>query len=332
MSEIDTGYKHYKGPREGIWQRRSVILETGLRACWSEKPLRGLIICAWALTLPQIALLFAVGQVLVPDSILFSWIENVDFAQAKMVVTGLLNWLVNQPAISVGTTYTLAFYFFSSLTLMFPFVAMAMVAPHLVSGDIASRAMVIYKSKAISRFDYVLGKVSVAMVVVALCWALPLIATWLTGNLLAPNWHFIWHSKKVLLRLLIFCVFCMTFLALMATAVSAFCKKPKSSTAVWIGIWLLGNTLVPIGWNTKHWLRYFSFSFDLKVVALHVFNLENELETARSQLPGLSNMIPPLQTWNVAWRDADLNSALAALMVMTAISIWIIYKKTGPES
>ena len=51
--------------------------------------------------------------------------------------------------------------------------------------DLASNAILIYSSKALSRFDYILGKFGIAFTLLSLLCLAPLIAVWFVGNLLS---------------------------------------------------------------------------------------------------------------------------------------------------
>ena len=66
----------------------------------------------------------------------------------------------------------------------------------LITRDLASNAIIIYASKAVSRGDYLLGKFATAFGLLVLTWLGPVCAAWFVGNLLAPDWRFFWHCPR----------------------------------------------------------------------------------------------------------------------------------------
>jgi hypothetical protein len=76
--------------------------------------------------------------------------------------------------------------------------ALGMALPSLITRDLASNAIVIYSSKAVTRGDYLLGKFCTAFGVMSLTWLGPVCGAWFVGNLLAPDWKFFWHARIAL--------------------------------------------------------------------------------------------------------------------------------------
>jgi len=96
------------------------------------------------------------------------------------------------------------FYYFCTNLLRASIFALGMAIPLLVTRDLASNAIIIYSSKAVSRMDYLLGKFAMAFGLMALTWLGPAFAAWFLGNLLAPDWRFFWHSRAALFNTLLY--------------------------------------------------------------------------------------------------------------------------------
>ena len=65
----DAHYQHWNGQHTSIWVRRWVIARNGLSACLNNKALRTLLLTCWSVGLIMAGILFVLGQLLVPDSI-----------------------------------------------------------------------------------------------------------------------------------------------------------------------------------------------------------------------------------------------------------------------
>ncbi len=332
MALHDTRYKHYDGLHLGIWSRRWAIASNSLKGCLNSKWMRHIITACWGLCLTQACILFMIGQLLVKDSMIVSWVANAG-SHVQTFVGGLTNWLAQHPEISVRTTQNLLFYFFSMTVLeTLSLVAIALAIPHLICRDLSSNAIIIYSSKAVSRFDYFLGKFMAIMCLLTLTWLGPVVVSWFVGNLLAPNWGFFWHSKVPLARSFIYIVIGMTFLSLLAMGVSSTAIREKFSVSNWICLWLVGNAFVDIGSHTKPWLKYLSFRYDLDQIGRFMFNMSQELKTVQDNIPIFGELVGNLRrSQRFLWDKPDIAGAIIAMMILLLLAGTVIYMKVKPE-
>ncbi len=156
MPLLDVHYQHWDGIHRGIWARRWAIARNGLTACLRNKFMRNLVVLSWMMALSMTAALFIVGQLLVPDSLLVRWVSTLN-ENLQGFANFLATWLKTHPEISVRTTQDVLFYFFSIFLTPFSVFALGMAIPFLVTRDLASNAIIIYSSKAVTRGDYLLG-------------------------------------------------------------------------------------------------------------------------------------------------------------------------------
>ena len=331
MSLHDVTYQHWEGQHKGIWHRRWVIAANGLRSCLDNKWARHLILLAWILGLVQIALLFVVGQLLVEDSVVYTLVAQLD-PQVRLIVNGLVSWLIDHPEISVRTTYNIFFYFFATNLRFLAMASIVLVIPHLITRDLSSRAIIIYSSKAVSRFDYFLGKFGTVFALLSLVWLGPIVTAWLAGNFLSSNWQFFWHSKTALFNALTYILTAMTVLSIVALGISSLSTKPRAATSYWIILWFVGNAIRGIGEHTKPWLQHASISYDLDQISLSVFNLAEELEVAQNAIPLLGVMFREMRNNPFGWFEAkDLTGTITALSIMVVVSIVIMKQRVKPE-
>lgn len=331
MNLVDIHYRHWEGRHRGIWYRRGVIALAGLRACLSIKWMRHLVMLSWVAGLIMVAALFFMGQLLVADSLIVKWTGNLN-PQLQTFARGFTQWLEENPQISVRVAENALFYFFSTTLLTFSLIAIAIAIPNLVTRDLGSNAILVYAAKAVNRFDYFFGKWLIVMGLLTLTWLGPLVMAWAVGNLLAPRWHFFWHSRIAIGNTLVFTVAGMAFLSLLALGVSSLTQRDKSAVGLWLGIWLLGNALVPLGNNTQPWLKFLSFRHDLSQLALGVFKIRSELELARDNVPVLGQMLQGMQTEaGAGWLKPELQGALWGLAALSLLSFIVLFRKVRPE-
>lgn len=252
---------------------------------------------------------------------------------SKNLLTRIIDWLMEHPEISVHTAQNVLFFFFSKWMLNLSLIAIALLMPHLITRDISSNAITIYASKAVSRFDYVLGKFATAFGLLCLTWFGPLLLGWFLGNLLAPNWGFFWHSKAAMANTVLYAVSSMAILSVLALGVSATGTKEKTTVSLWIAFWLLGNAFIALAMQTgKSWLKFISFQYDLDQLSLAVFRLSNDLQVAQDNIPILGPMLQHLKRGpNSVWHDPEITGALCGLAIMLLLSAALVAKRVKPE-
>lgn len=324
-------YQHWEGERRGIWSRRAVIAANGLRGCLRVKWMRYLITVCWTGALVHVGLLFCLGQLLVSDSIVVRWLRNLS-PQLEAIGRALITWLEQNPHVSVRVTYDILFYVFTSQLMVFTLVAIAMAIPHLITRDLSSNAMMIYASKAVNRFDYLLGKAGTLFALMSLTWLGPVVAAWLFGNLLSPNWHFFWHSRVPLLHAITVVVLIMVILSVLALGVSALSGQTKATVTTWVVLWLAGQPLVAIASETKPWLKFLSFKFDLDQLTLKIFNLKAALQLLQEEIPLFKEIIENMRRRaSQSWENPEVEGAVYVLSIMVIAAIFILFKRARPE-
>lgn len=327
----DTNYQHWDGVHLGLWQRRWTIARNGLTACLQIKGMRHLVVVCWVGALAMTSALFLVGQLLVADSIVVQWVGNLN-PQLQNFAHTFTTWLEQHPEVSVRTTQDVLFYYFGTLLLPISIFALGMVVPVLITRDLASNAIIIYASKAVSRGDYLLGKFSTAFGLLVLTWLGPICAAWFVGNLLAPDWRFFWHSRVALFHTLLFGLSSMAILSLLGLGVSALSTKEKATPAFWFMWWIIGGVIAPIAMQTKPWLRHVSFNYNLDQIALAVFRLGDDLKIAQDNIPIFGTMLRNIRPETMtALNSPPIGGALVGLLLMAVMAGLVVSKRVKPE-
>jgi ABC-2 type transport system permease protein len=327
----DIRYQHWEGRHVGLWGRRLVIARNGLQAVLQTKGVWQLVAMCWMTGLAMSAVLFLVGQLLVADSVVVQWAGNLN-PQLQMFVRLLTTWLEEHPEISVRTTQNILFHYYSMYLMPVSIFALGILVPLLITRDLASNAIIIYSSKAVSRGDYLFGKFSSAFALMGITWLGPVCAAWFVGNLVAPDWRFFWHSRAALGHALIFVLSGMVVLSLLAMGMSSVSMKEKSTPAFWYMWWIFGGVITPIAAHTQPWLRHLSFNYDLNQIAMAIFRPADDIKIAQDHIPLLGDMLKNIKPETMeALATPAFKGAIVALMVMALLSALIIHRRVKPE-
>jgi ABC-2 type transport system permease protein len=337
MAIHNIGYQHWEGRRRNIWYRRQVIAAQGLRACLQGRWLKRLIVVSWSAALAQVAVLFFLGQMLVTDSLIVRGLGNLD-PQLRTIAQGLMAWLEMHPDVSVGATQNFLFYYFSRFYVPLTMLSLALAMPHLISRDLAGNAMVIYASKAINRTDYLLGKLGTALSLMVLTWLGPICVVWLLGNLLAPQWHFFWHSRYALGHAVAFIGISMLILSGLALGVSAISGREKLPVGSWIALWLVGGFISRgpgrhgVENPAQSWLENLSITFNLDQIAAALFQLPNDLKLAQENIPFFGHLTRniPADTMTTL-NQPDLTGAGIVLGILLVAAAVLVTRRIKPE-
>ncbi len=120
------------------------------------------------------------------------------------------------------------------------FLIVGLVAPPLVSNDVASKAFLLYFSRPISCTQYVLGKLCTVWVFLVMISAIPALVLYLFGVLLSPTLGVLEHTWDVPLRILAATVVLMVPTSMLALALSASTSKSWIAGFTWFAIWAFG--------------------------------------------------------------------------------------------
>lgn len=327
----DASYQHWPGHHLGIWYRRASIARQGLHACLENRWTRHLLFVCWSAALVQAAVLFALGQLLVADSLIVQWVGNLD-QNLQTFARLLTQWLEQHPEISVRTSENILFYYVARCQLPLALAVVAQAIPQLLTRDLASHAITIYASKAIGRVDYVLGKFGAIFSLLVLAWLGPIVAAWFLGNLLAPDWRFFWHARLALANTLLYGLSATFLLSVLALGVSALSHQENTTVGIWVAWWVVGYVLTGIAEQTKPWLKHLSFQHSLGELELGIFHIYDDILLARENIPVLGDLLRNVQPETLeAFRDPAVFGASAALAGLAVLAVFIVARRIKPQ-
>jgi hypothetical protein len=313
-----------------VGYRRWTIVSTGLRQLFRLRLFRILLLLAWV-----------GGVVLAAAGFLFSqsvtsggWVES--FAvyigpRFQAVSSALAAFVLLYPDICIGGWFTLIFWLHSYLGLGLSLVALTAMVPRLITRDRATNALTVYLSRPLTSSDYLLGKLGMIVGVLAAMWTGPLLFGWLLSVAFAPDRDFIVYSFSPLMRALLFHGIALVTLAAIALGVSAISRTTRTTTIVWIGLWLiLGAMAKPP--RSPQWMQRASFTHNLGEVRQGILRLDTALTLAGENLPLTDQRFARnLSTAGKKAESTDFNAALASLGAFVALSSFVFLRKLRPE-
>ena len=326
-SLLDVGYRHWNRTVRPVWARRATVAGHTLRSCLHGRFIRFLLGISWVLSLATVAAYFAIGQILVPDGLLQPLI-NLLPGRGRQVVDGVSAWLALYPDITVRAVADFLLLQLSGLLQTVSFLIITVTLPRLITRDLASNAIIVYSSRAISRFDYLFGKLLGLLGVLSLSWLGPVIAVWILGNVVAPDWAFFWHSRSGLGHALIAIIPAMGATALVVLAISALSSNGRVTVGAWLGLWLLTGALVPLARITRPWLAYLSFSHDIEQWSLAVFRPYRDFARARDSLPFFDNVFGGVNSSAIqSWGEVPMLGPGIGLLLAATLAVIILLRR-----
>lgn len=314
----------------GVAYRRWTIVSTGLRQLFRLRLFRILIFLAWT----GGAVLAALGFLFSQSIATGGWLETLAGylgPRAQALSSSLAALILMYPDICIGGWFSFIFWLHSFLGLGLSLIALTAMVPRLITRDRATNALTVYLSRPLTSSDYLLGKLGMVVGVLAVMWTGPLLFGWVLSVGLAPDRDFIVYSFEPLLRALLFHAIGLVTLAAIALGVSAISRTSRTTTVIWIGLWLIvGAVAKPPGAPT--WFKRASFTHNLSEVRQGVLRLDTALTTAAETLPLVDQRFARnLSTAGQKAATTDFNGALASLGVFIVLSSFVFLRRLRPE-
>jgi len=233
------GYRSLSDEREPGWIRWWVITDVGVRRAWQSHWLRRMMLFAW---LP--AVWFGVG--------FFLWEQAVEHADWRIFLARSIppvpdyEWMrdvlqsenVEKNRHLVWAWLLQSFFRHPQAVLMV--MVVGVIAPPLISQDIRSRAFLLYFSRPLTRFEYMIGKLASLWVYLAVISTIPALALYVLGVLLSPNLGVIASTWDLPLRIIGASIVLMLPTSVLALCFSSLTQESRYAGFAWFAIWILG--------------------------------------------------------------------------------------------
>jgi len=119
-------------------------------------------------------------------------------------------------------------------------IVVGLVAPALISQDVRSRAFLLYFSRPMTRFQYILGKCATVAFFLFLTGTLPQLLLYLFAVLLSPDASVIAYTWDLPIRVVIASAAMIVPTTLLALMLSSLTIESRFATFGWFFIWIFG--------------------------------------------------------------------------------------------
>ncbi len=239
MAVYKRSYHGYAGPVTSEWSRFAIIPRYAYRGLFRSKIMTAFFVICF---IPPLVFLFLI------------YLANNIGSFAKMFgVTGATS------PFSVDGEF---FATYLGIQAALSFILTAFVGPGLISGDLANRALPLYLSRPFTRAEYVVGKMSVLLVLLSLItWVPGLILYGVQAVLGGPAWlgHNLWIAWALFAGSWIWIL----VISLLALALSAWVKWRIAAGALLLAVFFVAagfgeavNAVLEVHWGRLINLTY----------------------------------------------------------------------------
>ncbi len=196
------------------------------------------------------------------------------YVQHNISALGLLGVQGANRLISINVTFFLSMLGWQSMMALF---MAAFVGPSQISPDLANNALSLYLARPFSRLEYVLGKLSVLVILLSLM-------TWVPGLLLfalegyEEGWDWMTQNARLAAGLFFGAWVWIVVLALLALALSAWVKWKPAAGGLMFGVFFVAAAFGAVvnGVERTHWGHLFNMSYLIGTVWVALFEGANK--------------------------------------------------------
>lgn len=314
MTVHDLGYRAWSGEKSPGIARLGVIAGVGVRRAWQSKWLKRLLFFAWMPTV-----YFGVGFFMFEQALLQPDLrQQLQLFLRGMTVEHLDSLVIHLDGdteaarILFWSWMLLAFFRYTQLTLIV--LVVGLVAPPLISQDIRSRAFLLYFSRPIHRFEYVLGKALSIWTYLAIISLLPALSLYGLGILLSPELSDVLSGTWDLpLRIAAASATTMIPTAAIAICFSSMTQESRIAAFAWFAMWVLGSFTYTAGRTSE--------------VIVSKGDTIGFTDGPWSHA-SVYHTITRVQEWIFGFRTFDDTSVSLALLVgLTVVSLVIVFRR-----
>lgn len=237
MPLYDVGYREWSGQRTSNWMRWWIIATTGVRLVWRGTWLRRTMIATWA---P--ALVLAVFFFVYEQSILHPGPRQgiAEILRNSGTMPHLVDQFRSDPAsVRHEVWAALLFTFFRYPQAVVMAIIIGMIAPRLISYDLRSRAFLLYFSRPLSPWEYILGKSMIVWAYLGMVTMIPAFLMYLLGILLSPELSVLQNTWDLPFRIVGATLLLALPTTALALAYSSLTIESRYAAFAWIATWVL---------------------------------------------------------------------------------------------
>lgn len=221
MAVYQHTYQQYSGPSTPLWSRFLIIPRYAYKSVFQSKLFTGLFAVCFAPLLVMTILIYLK--------------HNVSLLEA-------FNMRVSDIGFDVGAFF---FRIFTTLQTSFGFLLTVIIGPTLLSRDLANNALPLYLCRPLTRADYVLGKMSVIIILLSLITWVPLMLLFFFQAYLEGG-AWLWDNLFVARGVLVMSWAWIILLALLSTALSAWLKWRIAASGALFAVFVIPTPITII--------------------------------------------------------------------------------------
>ncbi|MFN6398709.1 MAG: ABC transporter permease [Planctomycetota bacterium] len=244
MPLLDIGYRPWNGQRTPRWTRALVLAATGIHLVWKGTWLKR-------------GMLFMSIPALVAGLFVATFEQAIDRAGPREIIRAMnRNPQSRSVAKRAGVDLSQAaqdpqsyrhfawsyilFYLARYPQALGIIVIVGLVAPRLISYDLRSRGYLLYLSRPLTPWEYILGKAAVLYFLLFLVTALPALLIFGVGLLLSNDPTAIAQTWDIPLRILLASLVLTIPTTAVALAFSAMTQESRYAGFAWFALWVIG--------------------------------------------------------------------------------------------
>ena len=295
MAVYEHNYKPYAGPLTPEWSRFLVIPRHAYRAVFASKLFTGFFALCFVLPLAMSIVIYLHHNL---TAMAIFGIDQLDLRSVFPINGGFFRFLV-------GFQGGLAFL----LTVL--------IGPPLISRDLANNALPLYLCRPLSRAEYVLGKMSVLIILISAI-------TWIPGELLFLFQSYLegagWAASNLWIAVAIFVASWtwILLLALLSVTISAWVKWRLAASAALFGLFIMSNAIGFMVNGVLHtrWGSLFNLTIIMKTIEDSLFRSSNSMD-----LPNWMVLPAP-----AAWITLGLFLAMCLLLLSRRVRAYEVVR------
>ena len=287
----DLGYRPLPATARHRPLRWWILTEAGIRHAWKSQWLRRSVLAAW---LPALAWGFiffayetAAKQIEAnPFRRPHGWTRDILTDDNPFFPRELLERALEDPTGARADVWSyLLWFFFRSPQAVILVIAIGLIAPPLIARDVRTRAFLLYFSRPLARWQYVLGKAATIWVFAFLVATLPALTLYTWALLLSPTLEIFLDTWQLPLKILLASVTLIVPTTALALTFSALTTESRFAAFGWFAVWVLGwvayGALLPTG---NRW-EALSLYHTLGRVQGWIFGVDYDVPTDSSNWP-----------------------------------------------
>jgi len=234
----DVGYRGWHGTKSWRWSRWWVVALVGIRLAFRSSWLSRTLAFSWIPAIMIGAGFFAYEQSIVNPQL------RAGIANLVLISSGnseLARNVMRSPESvrhEVWSSLVLVFFRYPQAIVML--ITVGIVAPKLISYDLRNRGYLLYFSRPIRIWEYMLGKSLVLWFFLALITTIPALSLYVVGVLLSPELNVIGLTWDILPRILAASCVLLLPTAAVALACSAMTIESRYAAFSWFALWIVG--------------------------------------------------------------------------------------------